>query len=289
MLRSALRIQLRVSHVTCSRSLVSTVLLTKTWEDMTVTDLKNEARKRGLQPNAKRATLINRLREDDEKRAMSLARPVFPQVPQPVRHASTEVPGVPSTSEPLPSKTFPKEFMDVKLPDLSQPAPEPPIQIPFLPDMWDSSRIKAESAPKEPTVDMSAPKMVAVAGSATHIGGGPTYSLSNAESEQETPKPSVNAGPSGIWGDIAEDFYLPTLLKPLSSAKEATFDIAELTETSGAQQKNYSRALGKDEVKGVWALLGLLAGSWIIAGFFAPSSVFAEHVTEAVEEDAAGH
>lgn len=38
------------------------------------------------------------------------------------------------------------------------------------------------------------------------------------------------------------------------------------TGMSNAREKEYSRKLDKDEVKGVWVLVGLLAGSWALGG-----------------------
>ncbi|CCM02413.1 uncharacterized protein FIBRA_04511 [Fibroporia radiculosa] len=288
MLRTVARAQLRPSTKFQSRSFVSTVLLTKAWETESVSELRKEAKSRGLSQQGNKATLITRLRKDDEQKAISPAPPVSPQV----RHASTtEVPGIPTTEVPPPlPKTYPKEFLDVKMPTASEPDQEPRIQIPFLPDLWDSSRIKAESIPTSAQPDNSTPKMVAVAGSATHHGGGPTYSLSNFESEDSTTTNASEAGPSGFWRDLAEDLNIPTSLKLPSAAQvQAKFDAAEKTESLSGQ-KTYSRTLDGDEVRGLWALFGLFAGSWLAAGYFKTPSAFAEKVEEAAEkaENAAG-
>jgi len=259
-----------------------------------VNDLRKEAKRRGLSQQGNKATLITRLQKDEEHKSLTPAPSVSPQVSQQVRHASTtEVPGVPSTEAPPPlTKAYPKEFLDVKLPTMTDPEPEPSIQIPFMPDVWDSSRIKAESAPKLADADVSTPKMVAIAGSATHHGGGPTHSLSNVELEHPSSEAMPEPGPSGFWRDLAEDLNIPTSLKLPNVVKQAEtlFDIAEKTETSGGQEKSYSRTLDQDEVKGLWVLLGLLGGSWLAAGYFRPTSVFAEKAQGAAGdvENAAG-
>ncbi|KAI0928464.1 hypothetical protein AcW1_005702 [Taiwanofungus camphoratus] len=277
MLRSALRAQLRPSSSTYSRTFVSTVLLTKAWENETVNDLRREARRRGLPQQGNKATLVTRLLQDDEKKVLAASPLVSPRV----RHASTtEVPGIPSTAPP---PSWPKEFMNVKLPNLAKPDPEPQIQIPFVPDLWDSSRVKAESTPRP--AEPSTPKMIAVAGSATHHGGGPTHHLVNPEVELASETPS-QPGPSGFWRDLAEDLNLPTSLKlpnPVAQAGEL-FDVAETTGTSAGQGRSYSRTLDKDEKQGLWALLGLLTGSWVAAGYFQVPSVFAEKAEEAAEQ-----
>lgn len=146
MLRSALRTQLRTTGPR-SRNFVSTVLLTKAWENESINDLRREAKRRGLSGYVQRdlspririeivhrqgnkATLISRLQSDDEHKSLATAPAVSPQVSQ-VRHASTtEVPGIPTTGAPTPlPKSYPKDFLDVKMPNLSEPEPELPIQI----------------------------------------------------------------------------------------------------------------------------------------------------------------
>ncbi len=76
-----------------------------------------------------KATLITRLEAFETQER---PQPPPPHVEQ-IRHnstAETEVPGVPSSSEPPTlSPSFPKEFLDVKIPETSTPIPEPPIQI----------------------------------------------------------------------------------------------------------------------------------------------------------------
>ena len=60
-------------HTMPSRSLVSTVLLTKdAYESKKVTDLKSELRNRGLSTTGKRTELIKRLIENDSNRAKVL-------------------------------------------------------------------------------------------------------------------------------------------------------------------------------------------------------------------------
>lgn len=124
--------------------------------------------------------------------------------------------------------------------------------------------------------------MVAVAGSVTHHGGGPTYNLSNSDeayvAEPAAPTKSEN---QGLWQDVADDLNLPRSFRPSKLANQA-FDVAATTESSG--EKSHSRTLDSDEVRGLWVLLGLLAGSWMAAGAFQPSSAYAKKAEDAVEE-----
>ncbi|KAJ8487892.1 hypothetical protein ONZ51_g3891 [Trametes cubensis] len=270
MLRSAvLAAQLRHASTSNTRSFVSTVLLTKAWENETVNELRKEARKRGLSAVGNKATLITRLQQDDKRRTLSV-EPVS-AAPQPqARHASTldtptEVPGIPSTAEP----NYPKYNLEIKMPNVSEPEPESPTPIPFLPDFWESSKVKKEAAPPEPA-HTPKPKVMTVAGDITHPGGGPSHNL-------YSPSDAVPAsGPSHVF--------------EAGSPADAQYDVAQKTETSGGQGKSYSRTLDQDERVGVWVLLGLFAGSWLAAGYFAPISEWvhkAEEKAEEVEDKAA--
>ncbi|KAH9856927.1 hypothetical protein C2E23DRAFT_865577 [Lenzites betulinus] len=283
MLRSALAAQLRPAvapHTT--RSFVSTVLLTKAWENETVNELRKEARKRGLPAGGNKATLITRLQTDDRKSILS-SEPV--SVAPRVRHASTvdtptEVPGLPSSAEPV----HPRYDMNVQLPNVAIPEPQAPTPIPFLPDFWDSSKVKRASAPAEPEPSLK-PKVITVAGETTHHGGGPSHNLYSPSESLEPSSSSTTPAkvPTSLVGQLAaswaNDLSLPTSFK-LPTLSISEYDIAQKTETSGGQGKTYSRTLDQDEKTGVWVLLGLFASSWIAAGYFAPVSEWAHKAEE---------
>ena len=58
--RAALRVPLRHAIASQRRSFVSTVLLTKAWENETINELRKEARKRGLSSYVPLSTLYTR-------------------------------------------------------------------------------------------------------------------------------------------------------------------------------------------------------------------------------------
>ncbi|KAI0362163.1 hypothetical protein OH77DRAFT_1416385 [Trametes cingulata] len=282
MFRSAVLAQARHAAAPRPRSFVSTVLLTKAWENETANELRKEARKRGLPVKGSKATLIARLQEDDKKRVLASEPVPPPNTPQ-VRRASTvdtptEVPGVPSSADPI----FPKYNLDVKLPNVSQPEPELPTPIPFLPDFWESSKVKKEAAPPEPE-SPSKPKVIAVAGDITHHGGGPSHNLYSPSLASASSEDAPTSVLGQLVADMAEDLSLPTSFKR-SPPAEAQYDVAQKTETSGGQDKSYSRTLDGDEKTGVWILIGLFASSWLAAGYFAPVSAWAHKVEEKAED-----
>ena len=150
-----LRAALIARQLSSSRSFVSTVLLTRNWENETLVVLKKEAKLRGLlqyvlsfgcvhvkpdrthtmgmRRSGNKATLITRLQEHEKHQQLEVSVPPTPQLPkhQQVRHASTaEVPGQPSSSNPTPiPPSYPKDSLDVIIPSGYQPTPEVPVQI----------------------------------------------------------------------------------------------------------------------------------------------------------------
>ncbi|KAJ3491603.1 hypothetical protein NLJ89_g11325 [Agrocybe chaxingu] len=111
----------------------------------------------------------------------------------------------PSTSLP-----FDSSFFDVHIPE---PRPEvdslPPIQIPYVPDFWDSSNVFSS-----PELDEPHPKIVVVAGAETHIGGGPSHNLFDTLEESTEGVAPAESGPKfehsdSLLDDITEDLGLP--------------------------------------------------------------------------------
>ncbi|KAI0054133.1 hypothetical protein FA95DRAFT_1551941 [Auriscalpium vulgare] len=282
MLRVPLRLHVRHLSVPApranTRSFVSSVLLSRNWESDTVAELKQEAKKRGLPVKGTKATLISRIQEHDQRTAHSFAAP---ESPAQTREASTAA--VPQAPPPqAPPAVFSKQTLDIKLPDLSAPPPEQEVQIPFTPDFWESSRVKKVLAP-EP-VEPITPKLIVVGGESTYPGGSPSHNLLPAvEHLGAESAPSASSGPTGLWGDIAEDIGLPTKVE-LASVKEAQKALLDglipETTTSTGQGKSHERTLDREEVRGVYVILGVLTGSWLLAGALKKKSAFAEHAED---------
>lgn len=107
--------------------------------------------------------------------------------------------------------------------------------------------------------------MHVVSGFATHPDGGPTYKLEKPH-EVEAIEPTSSevhgepAGEHGFFRDFADDLGLPRTFR----VGNAVSDVVHATKE---QRLTKSRPLNDEETKGVWVLLGLLAGSWIIGGW----------------------
>lgn len=201
-------------------------------------------------------------------------------------------PGIPAASEAtvtLPPD-LPAFFLATRIPDLRKPLPVPSVQIvchttaivvtelialqPFVPDFWESSTNKPKPVVLEPTV----PKVSTVASAATHPGGGPShnlYEMSESSPASGTAKPAAPTT-GGFWFDVARDMGLPTSYE----APTVQWQFSETEATTKLTPKTYSRSLDKDETRGVWVLLGLLAGSWVVGGIAKPTTKLPDHHEE---------
>ena len=80
--------------------------------------------------------------------------------------------------------------------------------------------------------------------------------------------PSKDTGKTTLLQDIAEDLGLPTSTeKTAREIQQAVTDSLPESFVSGTQ-KTHTRKLDGSEVRGVWLLFGLLAGSWFAGGIF---------------------
>ena len=82
-----------------------------------------------------------------------------------------------------------------------------------------------------------------------------------------------------LFLDIADDVPLPKNLSVLkvSKVQQALFDdLIEETTTSTGKSRFHTRTLDKHEVRSVWILVGLFAGSWLAGGLFRKESKYSE-------------
>ncbi|KAI0306441.1 hypothetical protein B0F90DRAFT_1814340 [Multifurca ochricompacta] len=173
-------------------------------------------------------------------------------------------------------------YLNIKLPDLSAPPLEPEIHIPFTPDFWESSRAKAEAVPTLPE-DSLVPKVIVVAGDSsradsTHISEPVQEHVSVEHHVEPSSTPKVSNLRS-LFLDIADDVILPKDLNVFKANRHQQAllnDLIEETSTSIGKSEFHTRTLDKDEVRGVWILLGLFAGSWLAGGLLKKESKFAE-------------
>lgn len=81
-----------------------------------------------------------------------------------------------------------------------------------------------------------------------------------------------------LFLDVADDAILPKNLNVLKVTKyqQGVHDLIEETTTSVGERKFHTRTLDKHEIRGVWIILGLFAGSWLAGGLLKKESQYAE-------------
>jgi hypothetical protein len=87
------------------------------------------------------------------------------------------------------------------------------------------------------------------------------------------------SGLRSLFLDVADDAVLPKNLNFLKVTKipRGVFDeLIEETTTSVGEHKFHTRTLDKDEIRGVWIILGLFTGSWLAGGLLRKESQYAE-------------
>ena len=155
-----------------------------------------------------------------------------------------------------------------------------PVQ-PFSPDFWESSRAKAAAAaalPEEPHV----PKVILIAGDSARADSVsvPVREHDSLELLHHTEHSATAAAPNvsnvrSLFLDVADDLVLPkdlSAFKPLRGRLPQPDDLID--GTSSATSRFHTRTLDKGEVKGLWIIFGLFAGSWLAGGLLKKESKY---------------
>ncbi|KAI6028732.1 hypothetical protein F5J12DRAFT_807346 [Pisolithus orientalis] len=253
LLRSVLQPATR--RLSLQRTFVSTVLLSRTWENETVVALRKEAKLRGLStcaPPPQNPSSPGRDVPGASRKVSSRATPASDPASPPPPQA------VPSSEQHKPSVSA--EFFAFKMPDSARPTPPSSAQVPYLPDFWDSAKLNSTVTESEP----EPPKLHVVGGAATHHDGGPTYLLEK-HSEADTVQSVTCRRFSPILG-------IPTTMR-----------LRPVADTTVVEPPIQTRSLNREEVTGLYALLGILVGSWALGGILSPRPTV-EDESVAVEE-----
>ncbi|TDL24770.1 hypothetical protein BD410DRAFT_896394 [Rickenella mellea] len=272
MLRARVCNSPRFLNRAAQRNLVSSVLLTRPYEGKSLVELKQEAKKRGLTVSGTKASLISRIYAEDQRREREALSPAAAS-PQHSRNLSSSTP---RPAEPTSATPTSRHSFTVFLPDLTKPPPEPPIQIPFAPDFWESSKVRAAEEAKE--AQPATPKIHTMAEPSTHLAGGPSHNVyqpkghHHADVHAEEHLPELPSRLTGIWKDIVDDLNIPTSFTPRKAGHEAEAALrASLPDFDSGHEKSYSRPLDVDERRGIWTLLGIFVGSLVVSRVAAPS------------------
>lgn len=145
------------------------------------------------------------------------------------------------------------------------------IRQPFVPDFWESSKNKDP----EPIQEVTTPKLVLASGESTYHGGGPSLNLYQypvEPSESGSSQALKSSGTGGIFADMVDDLGLSGFrFLPKADLKLQAEMVDSLTyHATTPAQKEFSRSLDEDERKGLWVLLGIIGGGWLLGGLFGP-------------------
>lgn len=106
-------------------------------------------------------------------------------------------------------------------------------------------------------MESNGPKVLSVAGAVTHLSGGLPHHYFEPESISSDNSRDVSLfKKEGFWYDVFADSGLPTAVKVPS----VDFESKDASRTDSAA------------TRGAWTLIGLLFGSWVVAGVVAPKS-----------------
>ncbi|KAF8503426.1 hypothetical protein F5888DRAFT_986854 [Russula emetica] len=175
-------------------------------------------------------------------------------------------------------------YLNIKLPDLSVPPPEPEVHIPFTPDFWESSRAKADAAPALPE-EPQVPKVIVVAGDSaradsTHISAFIREHVTVEHHHAEPASVPKSSNLRTLFIDVADDLMLPKDLNAFKYSRGRLplhVDFEETSTSTGAEMsKFHNRTLDDDQVRGIWVIAGLFAGSWVAGGLLKKNSKYAE-------------
>ena len=274
MIRHASKTAVRAARVQ-SRFLASTVLLPKTseqWQEHTLSQLRTEAKRRGLAMGGNKTKLVERLvahSEVSERPSAPAGAPSLASTPARQRwissssHLQAEAPG---------DKFKPRwaRSLDVKLPETPEEVDEGPV-IPFLAQKFDSPASESASPPQE--LPSSAPRVVTVASAATHIGGGPSHAIHEATDahalESEAGSKSSSGGLGGLLHELGISFNFNFKDSTSSAVNEILQPVASGIATPTIDKdtsnlKDAQRDLNEEEKRGLWVLGGIVIGGLVL-------------------------
>jgi hypothetical protein len=174
-----------------------------------------------LSTKGNKATIVARLQQYDTPTTPLYSPPSTrfastEAVTPDVQVSAPEIVSVPSGEKGIASGIAPKAkvtysakaFLSTALPDLAKPDPVPSIQIPYVPDFWESSNTSRKAPVEQPL-----PKVLVVADANAHHNSAVTQNLLEETVSSDTVPPSTEPGPGssqsdGIVSDIVEDLGL---------------------------------------------------------------------------------
>ena len=191
--------------------------------------------------------------------------------------------------------------LDIKMPDLEEPEEniyaEPvsaedrshPIftylrdsfclSKPFVPDFWDSkaktAAAEAETRPSEPPL----PKVITAAAENTFPGGGPSSRIYQSSETIKVFKEGGKQTTAETSGVLSNSLSKLSSLANLASSWGRQPASEEFVAKPSAEHEvgDAKRGLNHEEVRGLYVLLGIVGGGWLLGAIFSPKKPQKHH------------
>jgi hypothetical protein len=190
--------------------------------------------------------------------------------------------------------------LDVKTPDLEGPeenAYAEPVSVedslhlfltysrdifdlpkPFVPDFWDSKAktAAAEAAAQSPEPPL--PKVVTAAAEGTLPGGGPSSRIYQPSEMIKAFKEGGKQNATETSGTLSNSLSkLPSLANLASSSKKQATSEEFIAKPGAEREVGDAKELSHKEVQGLYVLLGIVVGGWLLGAIFSPKKPQKHH------------
>ncbi|KIO23412.1 hypothetical protein M407DRAFT_9434 [Tulasnella calospora MUT 4182] len=297
MIAARLTVQAQTSRRLLSNRGLASQLLARPKEEWSYTELRREARERGVTQGGNKAALLARLQADDLTRAghsekgirTSAAAAAAPKGTSSSKVTAPADTPVNATPAPAPERAAFKSSRTIRPGPSESPAPqipgiptsdnpfapkrsaplyvaipreEDPIEegpvIPVVPERYGSSP-QDSASPPQPIAPADTPKIHAVSGLDEHLAAPAHPTNTTVVNPPVQAAPSSSSGPASVesWKD------------KFTAARKALG--STLQSPHWADEANHTK-LDSDERKGVYGLAGIVFGGWLLGGLLKPSS-----------------
>lgn len=153
------------------------------------------------------------------------------------------------------------------------------LSKPFVPDFWDS---KAKSAAAEAATQSSEPplpKVVTAAAEGTLPGGGPSSRIYQSSETIKAFKEGGKQTPKETSGVLSDSLSKLSSLASRASSSGGQVASDEFVAKAGAEHEvgDVKRELNHEEIRGLYVLLGIVGGGWLLGAIFSPKKAQKHH------------
>jgi len=190
--------------------------------------------------------------------------------------------------------------LDVKTPDLEEPedsAYAEPVSVeyrlhsfltysrdafdlpkPFVPDFWDSKAKSAAAEAATQSPEPPLPKVITAAAEGTLPGGGPSSRIYQPSETIKAFKEGGKHNAAETPGMLSNSLFKLSSLANLASSSGKQASSQEFMKPSTEREVgDAKRKLNHEEVRGLYVLLGIVGGGWLLGAIFSPKKPQKHH------------